>query len=470
MNDSKLIELYRTLSSQEKKQLQEYVYCDFLNKSREAARLCDFIYQSDNSNAALDKKKAYQYAFQQKTYQDSKMRRLMSALLKLIEDFLLYMYQQANEKKQKINLAEIYFLRGLPKHFNSTIRGCEKLQNADTQINEEYYYRQYLIEDIKSQYLSRQDKRRTEPNLEQVSHTLDVFYLISKLKKLCAIYVYKNLFKYEYDVKMLDEILLHIAENDYSNTPAIPLYYSALLVLMGKNDKDYFAELKYLLHKHNDSLALQEGKELHLIARNYCIKKLNKGEAKYGQELFELYETGLNNKVLFSDDLLYTWTYKNIVAVGLKLKNFDWTEKFIHHYKSFLPTKQREDAFAFNLARLFFEKNEYQQVIQLLNTMKIDELTVQLDVKVILLKTYYELEEWNVLFLLIDSFKIFLRRKKGLGYHKDNYRNIIKYVKQLSNVNHYDKEAVQKLKQEITETHLLTEKKWLLQKVNELIK
>ena len=394
----------------------------------------------------------------------------MSALLKLIEDFLLYMYQQENEKKQKIHLAEIYFRRGLPKHFNSTIRWCEKLQDTDTQINEDYYYSQYLIEDIKSQYLSRQDKRRTEPNLQQVSQMLDVFYLISKLKKLCAIYVYKNLFKYEYDVKMHDEILQHIAKNDYSNTPAIPLYHAALLILMDKNDKDYFAELKYLLHKHNDSLSLQEGKELHLIARNYCIKKLNKGEAKYGQELFELYETGLNNKVLLNDNLLYPWTYKNIVAVGLKLKAFDWTENFIHHYKSFLPAKQREDTFAFNLARLFFEKNEYQQVIQLLNAMKIDELTVQLDVKVILLKTYYELEEWNILFSLIDSFKIFLRRKKGLGYHKDNYMNIIKYVQQLSNVNQYDKDALKKLKMQIAETHLLTEKKWLLQKVNDMIK
>ena len=48
--------------------------------------------------------------------------------------------------------------------------------------------------------------------------------------------------------------------------------------------------------------------------------------------------------------------------------------------------------------------------------------------------------------------------------------NIIKYVKQLSNVNHYDREAVQKLKQQIIETHLLTEKKWLLQKVNDFIK
>ena len=122
------------------------------------------------------------------------------------------------------------------------------------------------------------------------------------------------------------------------------------------------------------------------------------------------------------------------------------------------------------MARLFFEKDEYQQVIQLLNAMKIDELTVQLDVKVILLKTYYELEEWNVLFSLIDSFKIFLRRKKGLGYHKDNYTNIIKYVKQLNNLNHYDKEAVKKLKEQIAETHLLTEKKWLLEKINVLLK
>ncbi|MCU0346078.1 MAG: hypothetical protein MUC59_03985 [Saprospiraceae bacterium] len=55
-----------------------------------------------------------------------------------------------------------------------------------------------------------------------------------------------------------------------------------------------------------------------------------------------------------------------------------------------------------------------------------------------------------------------------MGYHKDNYKNIIQYTKKMLKVAHYDKAQIQKLKSEIESTNPLTERKWLLAQLDKL--
>lgn len=64
--------------------------------------------------------------------------------------------------------------------------------------------------------------------------------------------------------------------------------------------------------------------------------------------------------------------------------------------------------------------------------------------------------------------KTYLQRKKVMGYHKDNYKNIIQYTKKMLKVAHYDKAQIQKLKSEIESTNPLTERKWLLAQLDKL--
>jgi len=38
-----------------------------------------------------------------------------------------------------------------------------------------------------------------------------------------------------------------------------------------------------------------------------------------------------------------------------------------------------------------------------------------------LLRTYFELEEYDALFSLLDSSEAYIRRQKGMGYHRSHY-------------------------------------------------
>ena len=97
-----------------------------------------------------------------------------------------------------------------------------------------------------------------------------------------------------------------------------------------------------------------------------------------------------------------------------------------------------------------------------------DDILMTLNARTMLLKMYYELDETNALDSLIGSMKTYLQRKKVMGYHKDNYKNIIQYTKKMLKMAHYDKEQIQKLKTEIEATNPLTERKWLLAQLDKL--
>ncbi|MCB0643791.1 MAG: hypothetical protein KDC44_19220, partial [Phaeodactylibacter sp.] len=88
--------------------------------------------------------------------------------------------------------------------------------------------------------------------------------------------------------------------------------------------------------------------------------------------------------------------------------------------------------------------------------------------KAMLVKMYYELDERESLSSLLASFKVFIHRQKGLGYHKENYGNFVRLVSKLTMTNPYDPEAMQKLRQEVEAVNLLTEREWVLEQLEQL--
>ncbi len=86
--------------------------------------------------------------------------------------------------------------------------------------------------------------------------------------------------------------------------------------------------------------------------------------------------------------------------------------------------------------------------------------------KTLLAKMYFELKEIDSLNSLLQSFKIFIKRKKELGYHREGSLNFIKFISKLINLKPEDN--IEDLFKEISETKVLTEKVWLLEQVEKL--
>ena len=107
----------------------------------------------------------------------------------------------------------------------------------------------------------------------------------------------------------------------------------------------------------------------------------------------------------------------------------------------------------------------------MLNNVEYMDVYYILDSKILLLKTYYELEEVDAFYSLIDSFYVYLRRNELISdYQKTICLNFVKFVKKLMRIKLGDKAAAEKLLQELNENQQVASISWLIKKTQEFIK
>jgi hypothetical protein len=148
------------------------------------------------------------------------------------------------------------------------------------------------------------------------------------------------------------------------------------------------------------------------------------------------------------------------------LGNFQWVKQFLENYRPFLPERERQSIYNYNLAVYYFRLPDYDAALSLLSEADFgnDPLT-QMNARSMLLRIYFEKSYLDALESLLDSFSVYLRRQKNIGYQKWNYLNLIRFTRRLLTLPTLDTKAREKLKDDITQTKALAEKGWLLGRV-----
>lgn len=466
MQKSKLILGLKSLNRGEFRRFREFVHSPYHNKNRHVQRLMNFLadHYPQFKLEHLTRERLFCKLYPEKADQPNelKVRHLMSMLFKLWETFLVLEAQgSAPVLDQKVALLKELRRRNLSLHFTSALKEAEKLEGK-AHHDIEFHYLKYLLEVEKDEFL-KQEKGRSM-NLQVVSSSLDNYYLANKLRQSCVIVNHQNMFQEQFEIKMLDGVLDHLNLHT-SSTPLIRLYQSALLSLREPNVEDHFFELKKGLVE-TERIPPHEGREIHTLARNYCIKRLNEGNRAYLKELFELYQLAIEQELL--SDLqghFPSSAFKNIVTIGLRLGEQEWVREFISVYADQLDERIRESYRSFNLAKYHFDTGEFRKVASLLHSLRYEDPFIQLDSRILLLKCYFELEEIDLLEALLASFSMYISRHKILGYHRENYQNIVGFTRKLLSLGPDDKAERRRLLDQITETAVLTEKDWLLAKL-----
>lgn len=474
MQKSKLVAVLKELSDKELNRLEQFVQSPFHNQHEEVIALFQYLKKElkhkkkrGRQENALDKQFIFQQLFPKKKYTDLRVRHLMSLLLKVVEAFLAYQIYETQPQQTQLYLLEAYQQKQLNKHFQSNLKNLQKAQQNQSILNPQHFYWQYQLEKNHSHFLENQHQRHIEPNLQALNDSLNHFYLANKLKYYCGMFNYQQMIHIKYELPLLAPISQHLQQHWQQYSPFIQVYYHALLILTKVDNETHFRQFKELLQRFQAQFSEKECRNLYVLARNYCIKRLNQGNSQFIQALFDLYKAEIERGSILNDNILPPLMYKNIVAVALSLKKYDWVADFIDEYKVKLPIEYAENSYAFALARLHFEQKKYDKVVLLLNQLAYDELFLSLDAKRLLLKTYYELSEDEALYSLMDSFRAFIKRRENIAYHRTHYLNLIKFVQQLLRLPFKNEVKQKKLQAQIEATDELVEKDWLLEKVKD---
>ena len=463
MIDTKLITILQTLSKVEWNALDKYIHSPIHNQHDEVKRLFQYLkglkqFGSENVNEVI----VFKAVFKGENFDKVKLRYVRSYLFKLVEDFLAY--QEWTSFEQQIALIRAYQKKNINKLTTSKLSQISKNEEKQPFRNASYFDRKHQLELLNYTWNEKQ-RRRGDMNLQGLSNTLEVAFIIEKLKYSSTMLTHQAVYKTEYETGLLDTLLDYLPNSGLLEIPAIAIYYYSYLALKKPKEELYFQKLKQLIQTHAMLFPQHELKNILLLAINVCIRQINTGNSFFQSELLDLYKTGLESKAFIESGTLSRWTYKNIVEIGLGLKEYDWIETFIHQYEPFIEKAYRKDIFNYNLAKLHYHRKEYDEAMQRLLDLNEKDLLLQLDVKRLQCKIYYELEEWKALDSHAHSFELYVRRQKSIGYHKQNYLNFTRCLKKLLKLNFYDEKEVEKLRLTIQEFKVLPEKRWLLEQL-----
>ncbi|MCC6461440.1 MAG: hypothetical protein IT260_13280 [Saprospiraceae bacterium] len=242
------------------------------------------------------------------------------------------------------------------------------------------------------------------------------------------------------------------------------MYYHAYQMLLS-NDAAYFFQLKTNLLEKDRNYPVQEIKDAYLLAMNFCIQEINAGNPVFFKEAFHLYEQGIEKQILLENGYLSPITYSNAITLALRSKEYDYAWQFIETNKKILQGSEQESYYFFNLSKYYFETGNFEKVIELYYQSNIRELLLNIQVRIIQIKAFYEKNELDLCQNLIDNLNQLLARKGILAYHKENYANFCKMFRQMLSLNPYDHRARKKLSENINKRSPLTEKTWLLEKI-----
>ncbi len=457
-----LINLFKSLKKEEIRQMKKYVRSPVVTHREDIGRMFNCLANSSYKGVTMpNKAELYSESYPNEVYDDQKLRSTMSDLHKIIEEFLVWRIVKEDDAERNLLLLRCFRQRNQQRHFHKTQQRILKHQAKQSLRNPDYYDDQlrYQAELAKFQAANQ---RAGNLHLQEMGDTMDILYLSRKLRHACTQLSHRAVYKTDYDFGLLKEWIVSLKDSIYMEVPAVALYYYCYLFLTEEYSQQYFRKFRESLSLHNQHFPKDELKNLYRAAINFCIRKLNEGNSEFTLEGWELFQEGLKSDIFTENGELSRFTFDNIVGFGLRLKKHEAVENFIDSYQSQLSESYQENTVKFNFARLEYDRKNFDKALYYLQTFQAMDLVNQLITRTLLLKIYYESDEFDLLESHLDSFRLFIRRREVSDYHRTNFQNIIGFVRKQLALPLGDRKEREKLRKMIEEETILTEREWLL--------
>ncbi len=484
MLDAKVVKQLQLMDGRERQRFKQFVDSPYFNQHPLSIKLLHLLLKGlATAKPKLSKEKIFKQLFPLEDFQEQALADQLSALMKLVNQFLAV--EQLKEEPFLIDLLTLRRTEVLNRFElldNRRKRLKRILETSPHQGSDHHwvYYRLYVIYGYyRNAFVDRSDATP----LQEMMHGLDRYYILEKLKHACHLTANSILMNTRFDFGLLDQLLLYMQTEQgqqlIADDRSIDCYYHILMSLRAPEEQQHYARMRYYLNEAFESFPHSEQRDIFAFANNYCITRIMKGDPDYRRELLELYQRGLNTKIIFDKGIISEWDYKNIVTLGCDLKAYEWTAQFIEDNYAYLPENRRNNAYALNKAQYFYARGLYQEAGELLRQVADSDVKYHLARVLLEVRIAYDQKETNYLLNQLDTFRLYVRRHRKINTSdKRKYINYTRFAKQLTILRHQEafmsrKELTQKLEslhQKINTTPQLVGRDWLLQESKPAVK
>ncbi|MEL6865000.1 MAG: hypothetical protein AAFP19_11295 [Bacteroidota bacterium] len=481
MQNTRLIGLFRLLSTKERRKFKEYIHSPFFNKNEKLQQLHDLLaLQAPKFPAKqIEKRRLYQQLFPKSPYKELSLNNLISDLLQKLYEFLAHQKYTEKPHLQKSFQLEWLLEKDAYSHAEKELKRYRQLQDKNHYRNYDYYLQEYLFYERSDYYHVSHSNRKEEESLQLQSNHLDWYYFTNKMRLACDMASRNTVIKATYECRFLEDLIQKYECNKHQlqEMPALKVYYSIYQMLIHFEAEEYYRDLKALLPQYYRLFPQAELRTIYNYVLNYCIRKVNSGRSMYYRESLDLYKILLEQKTIFLNGYLTQWTYKNITTIAIRVKDYDWIESFIHDYKDALLPEERNNAFAYNSAALYHARKDYKRALLQLQDVEFTATSYYMGAKIIQVKSYYELAEFEALFALIEAFKKYLLRRREISDYRrkanNNFLNLVKRIVQLKSSRHTLRrlvlqQKVERLSERLQAMNPVANKDWLTEILQEI--
>ncbi|MGH2575806.1 MAG: hypothetical protein ACRDFC_08930 [Ignavibacteria bacterium] len=472
MENSKLIQLLKSLSLEEFRRFGQFVSSPFFNRLKNVIKFYEVLkkYYPEFSNRNLIAEKVFIKIFPEETFKYAKMKNLESDLLKLCEEYLSFIgFRENRYETDKFLLTELR-KRKLIKLFESNYKRANKNLENSKYKDENFYFIKFILE---NQNILNITNNKLYYDQEALQRQLDYFidFFLLQVLRLYSFMVHQKKYLYDFDFSLtfLDEVVNYISKNANGIKPLILLQFNDMMLSL-KGEEIYYKNLKDMTDKYSDIIDPTELYNIYASLSRFLQLKYDENSNKYIDEIFELYKTILKKGIFKSYFHMSNIFFIKTADFALRKKDYKFLEDFINEYKDRLPPEHTSNTLNYCSAlRYFYEKN-YNQALEKLSTVDTQDYSYKLIIKSLSLRIFYELNSIDSIESLVDTFRHFILNNKLVpDIVKNDYLNFVNYFNRLHKIrNDIESEDIGFFKKEIAGRQDIALKYWLLEKIEEL--
>ncbi len=481
MLKSRFNDILKTFTKQEIKEFYDFVRSPAHNSNKNVIKLYESIrkHAPHFDSNLLGKDKLFVKLYPGKAYNDTVMRILLSDLIRLGEEFLIFKRSKRDSFGDELTLLEELRDRGLDSlyrtNYKNTLAKVQKMEDSRSKyfclfeleiVNVEYHVRRYKQEQIGANVLERVEN-------------LIYFMLVEIVRNVHDLIINEKTYntKYEFNIafEFLDRfnfpgLLLLLKQHRPQHYSIINIYYNLLMALKHEENESYYDILRDSVLENFKHLSDNEKHSLFQYLESCCLNRMKYDINKYRIELFTLNNLLLEHNIYsYGTDVMTAQRFKNIFIAAVNLNKISWAETFKEKYLEKVQPEFRESMKFFTGSVLAFLDKNYSKALQEINKVKNDHFILKLDIKSWTLKIFYELKYFEQALSLIDTYRHFITRNPSIsGHFNERHMNFIRSTSDL--IKYMLNPRIQFLNSveaEISKTGNILHKDWLLEKVKE---
>ncbi len=416
MKNSKLIPLLKTFSAKEIKRFVDYVQSPYFNKSKNLSLFCELLAAAypDFTDKKVEKTLLHTQVFgKEKPYHDATMRNLISDAMQLAEGFLAQENSLLSPMRQELSIAQELVMRNMFTLAEKKVAAIDA-QLQRTKATDGYYYEWRTQYDRLTDYLYYKQQhidKRNEALQQKMDNLFCYFWTYTLRLYAVMLNLQYNTTAHQFNLSEMEAVWKMFNPANYANNPQLLGDYFAAALARTDATWDTFLDFFQFLQQHQQDLSNDSQIRFNTYLTNYLYRKGDTNSSSQTM-LLDLY---LHNVSLHEQrrEQLPAWLFNNITDIGYWVKGKEWVQQFMADYQSHLLPDMREGWLMFLNARIFFNEGHYKDAIALLASHSKFHEQEYFYSKPLMLIAYYEIDEYDAFYNLLDSVKHTLARRRN---------------------------------------------------------